>query len=187
MAVIQKDIVVPDYLLPKIMNGSVEITGLAKNVNNKQVVKHLATLDPDNKDSSAELVAMLVSLGIVAVAGIGAGIYGLISKAKVSRFKEALNEYIDAVNNKVLTIEIINNLVDALDKLKGKTRKTVQIQFSSDELTALIECLCNHTQTLANANNIKLTFETTESEKSDILLRLRNNLVKQRDIFELAA
>ena len=86
-----------------------------------------------------------------------------------------------------MTTEIIDNLLSALDKLKGKLRKKIQIEFSSDELTALIDCLCNHTQTLADANNINIAFETTEEEKEDILLRFRNNLKKQRDIFELAA
>ena len=74
-----------------------------------------------------------------------------------------------------------------MDTLKGKLRKNIRVEFSSDELTALIDCLCNHTQTLAEANNINLKFEPTEEEKADILLRFRNNLIKQRDIFELAA
>lgn len=40
MAVIQKNIVVPDNMLSGIMNGTIEIKGLAKNTNNGQIIKH---------------------------------------------------------------------------------------------------------------------------------------------------
>lgn len=186
MAVIQKDIVVPDNLVPGIMNGTIDIMGLAKNSDNGKIVKHLYASDPNDSNSSASAIPTLIALGI-AVAGIGYSIYSLVNRSKVKHFKEALNAYVQAVNNRELTVEIIDDLVGALDKLKGKLRKNIQIEFSSDELTALIDCLCNHTQTLADANNINLKFEPTEEEKSDILLRFRNNLVKQRNIFELAA
>lgn len=187
MAIIQKDIVVPDNLLPAIKNGEINIMGLAKNAENAQIVKHLDTLDLNKSDSSAKAAAVLIAAGVAAIAGISFGIYYFVKRSKVKRFKEALNAYVQAVNNKELTTEIIDNLLSALDKLKGKLRKKIQIEFSSDELTALIDCLCNHTQTLADANNINIAFETTEEEKEDILLRFRNNLKKQRDIFELAA
>ena len=187
MAVIQKDIVVPDNLLPGIMSGDIDIMGLAKNADNGRIVKHLDAFDSNDSDSSASAAAALIALGIAAVAGIGYGIYSIVNRSKVRHFKEALNAYVQAVNNRELTVEIIDDLIGALDKLKGKLRKNIQIEFSSDELTALIDCLCNHTQTLADANNINLTFEMTEEEKADILLRFRNNLRKQRDIFELAA
>ena len=186
MAVIQREIVVPDNLLPGILNGTINIMGLAKNVDNGRIVKHLETLDLDDSDSTA-IAAQLIAIGIAAVTGIGVGIYTLVKRSKVTHFKKALNTYIEAVNSKKLTVEIINELVDALDKLKGKLRKQIQVEFSSDELTALIMCLCNHTQTLADANNINMKFEPTEEEKSDMLLMFRNNLIKQRDIFELAA
>ena len=186
MAVIQKEIIVPDNLLPGIMSGAINIMGLAKNVNNGRIIKHLDAFDSDDSNSAA-LAVQLIVVGVAAVGGIGVGIYTLVNRSKVKNFKDALNAYIEAVNSKQLTVEIIDNLVNALDKLKGKVRRSIQIEFSSDELTALIECLCNHTKTLAEANNINLTFEPTEEEKSDVLLMFRNNLVKQRDIFELAA
>ena len=187
MAVIQKDIVVPDNLLPGIMSGAIDIMGLAKNADNGRIVKHLDAFDSSDNDSSAAAIAALATLAVTTVAAIGYGVVSWVNKTKVSHFKEALNDYVEAVNNKELTVEKINALVDALDKLKGKLRKNIRIEFSSDELSALIDCLCNHTQTLAEANNINLKFEPTEEEKADILLRFRNNLIKQRDIFELAA
>ena len=187
MAVIQKDIMVPDNLLPGIISGAIDIMGLAKNTDNGRIIKHLDALDLGDSNSNAALAAPIITLSVFALTAIGLKIKTLVNKSKVKRFKEALNTYVEAVNNQKLTVEIIDNLVNALDKLKGKLRNKIQIEFSSDELVALIECLCNHTQTLADANHINLKFKTTEDEKSDILLRFRNNLVKQRDIFELAA
>ena len=186
MAVIQAAIKVPDNMLPGVQRGDIHIMGLAKNAGNGQIIKHLETLKLDDKESAA-LAAELIGVGIVALAGIGVGIYTLANKSKVKHFKKALNAYIEAVNNQTLTIKIINDLINALDELKGRLRKHILIDFSSDELTALITCLCNHTQTLAEANNINLKFEPTEEEKADMLLMLRNNLIKQRDIFELAS
>jgi len=187
MAVIQKDIVVPDSLLPGVMSGAIDIMGLAKNSDNGQIIKHLPAADSNDSDSSAVAATTLFALCLAATAAIGYGVYTIVNKAKVKHFKDALNTYVEAVNNKELTVEIIDNLVAALDKLKGKLRKRIQIEFSNDELSALVECLCNHTQTLADANSINLKYIPTEEEQSDILLRFHNNLVKQRSIFELAS
>ena len=186
MSVIQKDVIVPDYLVSKIKSGEIKIMGLAKNSDNGQIVQHLDAYDSNGSNSTAK-AGLFIGIGLAALAGIGYGIYTAVNDAKIKRFKESLNLYIKAVNNKSLTKEIIDNLLAALDNLKGKLRKNIQIEFSSNELTALIECLCNHTQTLADANNIKMKVEPTKEEETDILLRFRNNLVKQRSIFELAA
>lgn len=187
MAVIQKDIVVPDNLLPGIMSGEIDIMGLAKDADNGRIVKHLDAYDSNDSDSAVEAVAALAAVAAAALTALGFGIVGLIHQNKVKRFKEAMNAYINAVNDKDLNVDTINNLINALDKLKGKLRNNIQVQFSSEELTALIECLCNHTKTLAEANNISFNFEQTEEEKADQLLWFRKNLIKQRDIFELAA
>lgn len=185
MAVIQKNIVVPDELLPKIMSGEIDIMGLAKNARDKRVVKHLDTFDLKDARSSTAVAVVIIGAGIVAVAGIGYSVYRVVGKIKVKRFKKALNEYVEAVKCKSLTLEIIDELLSALDKLKGNLRKKILIEFSSDEISALIECLCNHTQTLAAANNFNLEFKPTKNEQDDILLRLHNSLVRQKGIFEL--
>lgn len=130
-------------------------------------------------------------LGIVAVAAIIAGVtIHYINKAnqkKVEAFKQCLNDYVSAANDLKLSAEIIDNLIKSMDKLKLLTRRKVRIQFSTDELSALIECLCNHTQTLAQANNLNVSDTYTEQEQKDVLLKLRRNLVRQKAIFDKAA
>lgn len=187
MPVIQKDIVIPDKIFGDYLKGNVDICGLAKNVDNGRIVKHLDAFDTNDENSNATIIATVAVITTVAITSATAWIVNIISKKKVTHFKEALNAYIFAVNEKQLTISIIDELIESLDKLKGKARKSITVEFSSAELTALIECLCNHTQTLADANNINLQFKTTDEEKQDILLRFRNNLVKQKEIFDLVA
>ena len=73
MAVIQKEIIVPDNLLPGIMSGAIDIMGLAKNVNNGRIIKHLDAFDSDDSNSAA-LAVQLIVVGVAAVGGIGVGV-----------------------------------------------------------------------------------------------------------------
>ena len=184
MPVIQPKIIVPESIYKDFVLGNVEIKGLAKNIDNGRVVKHLDTLETDD-DSNAGQVALAIG-AIVAVTAIVAGVtVRLISKAKqkkVEKFKTCLNTYITAANEQTLTAEIIDNLIAAMDSLKHSTRKKVVVEFSTEELTALVECLCNHTQTIAQANNIEFVRDYTNEEKSDVLLRLRKNLIIQKEM-----
>lgn len=130
-------------------------------------------------------------LGILAVTTIIAGVtihyIDRANQKKVEEFKRCLIEYVSAANDLKLSAQIIDNLIKSMDKLKLLTRRKVRIQFSTDELSALIECLCNHTQTLAQANNLKVNDNYTKEEQKDILLRLRKNLVIQKDFFTKVA
>lgn len=183
MPVIQPKIIVPESVYKDFVLGNVEIKGLAKNIDNGRVVKHLDTLETDD-DSNAG-VALAIG-AIVALTAIVAGVtVRLVSKAKqkkVEEFKACLNNYITAANEQTLTTEIIDNLIAAMDKLKRSTRKKVVVEFSTEELAALVECLCNHTQTIAQANNIEFIRDYTDEEKSDVLLRLRKNLIIQKEM-----
>ena len=204
MPIVQTQIYVPPKIYAQWQLGQVKIMGLAKAIDTNQVVKHLDTvkkLDSETQvaEASAQAVAQNsksngntgIVLGILAVTTIIAGItihyINRANQKKVEEFKRCLNEYVSAANELILTTEIIDNLIEAMDKLKWITRRRVRIQFSTNELAALVECLCNHTQTLAQANNLKVSDTYTEREQNDILLKLRRNLVRQKAIFDKAA
>ena len=193
MPIIQPNIVVPDNIYNDYLAGKVDILGLAKDADTSRIVKHLDTI-PGTDDSEGSGEAALVAAGIAALATLAIAVAGvtvhLINKAsqkKVEEFKLHLNAYITAVNEQSLTTEVIDNLIVAMDGLKKTTRKKICIQFSTDELSLLVECLCNHTHTLAQANDVEFDDNYTEDEQTDILLRLRKNLIIQRDIFAKAA
>ena len=193
MPIIQPNIVVPDNIYNDYLAGKVDILGLAKDADTSRIVKHLDTISgTDDSEGSGE--AALVAAGIaalatlaIAVAGVTVHLVNKASQKKVEAFKLNLNAYISAVNEQSLTTEVIDNLIVAMDGLKKSTRKKICIQFSTDELASLVECLCNHTHTLAQANDVEFDDNYTEDEQTDILLRLRKNLIIQRDIFAKAA
>lgn len=204
MPIVQTQIYVPPKIYAQYQLGQVEIMGLAKATDTNQVVKHLDTVKKSESETqvakaSAQAVAQNsksngntgIVLGILAVTTIIAGItihyINRANQKKVEEFKRCLNGYVSAANELKLTTEIIDNLIEAMDKLKLLTRRRVCIQFSTNELAALVECLCNHTQTLAQANNLKVSDTYTEQEQNDILLKLRRNLVRQKAIFDKVA
>ena len=197
MHVIQPQIIVPDNIYKDFVAGKIDIMGLAKNVDNHQVVKHLKTLNNhldtlNNNNSKSDTAA--IAAGVVAIVAIATLVTGItikfVNKAKqkkVDEFKRCLNNYIQAVNEQRLTIETIDELITAIDKLKRSVRKKIVVEFSTDELSALIECLCNHTKTLAQANNVKIDDNISSDETSDVIIRLRDNLVYQKQVFAQAA
>ena len=140
----------------------------------------------------AEIAAAgkIIALGIAAIGGLvaaGFWIVGKINQKKISAFKESLTNYVSAVNEQSLTEKHIDDLINAMDAIKHKEHNRLKIEFSSGELAALVECLCNHTKTLAYANNIELKEKYTKKEQEDILLKLRKNLVFQKNILQEAA
>ena len=197
MHVIQPQIIVPDNIYKDFVAGKIDIMGLAKNVDNHQVVKHLKTLNNNldtlnNNNSKSDTAA--IAAGVVAIVALATLVTGItikfVNKAKqkkVDEFKRCLNNYIQAVNEQRLTIETIDGLITAIDKLKRSVRKKIVVEFSTDELSALIECLCNHTKTLAQANNVKIDDNISSDETSDVIIRLRDNLVYQKQVFAQAA
>lgn len=197
MHVIQPQIIVPDNIYKDFVAGKIDIMGLAKNVDNHQVVKHLDTLNNhldilNNNNSKSDTAA--IAAGVVAIVALTTLVTGItikfVNKAKqkkVDEFKRCLNNYIQAVNGQRLTIETIDELITAIDKLKRSVRKKIVVEFSTDELSALIECLCNHTKTLAQANNVKIDDNISSDETSDVIIRLRDNLVYQKQVFAQAA
>lgn len=197
MHVIQPQIIVPDNIYKDFVAGKIDIMGLAKNVDNHQVVKHLDTLNNhldtlNNNNSKSDTAA--IAAGVVAIVALATLVTGItikfVNKAnqkKVDEFKRCLNNYIQAVNGQRLTIETIDELITAIDKLKRSVRKKIVVEFSTDELSALIECLCNHTKTLAQANNVKIDDNISSDETSDVIIRLRDNLVYQKQVFAQAA
>lgn len=191
MPIIQPKIDVPDNIYKQYVSGNIEIKGLAKNAENHKVVKHLDTIeDSDSNNEDTDIIAF----GVVALITLTAAITGItikfINKAKqkkVENFKKCLNKYITSVNEQRLTVEEIGELIVAIDKLKKSVRKKVIVAFSTDELSSLIECLCNHTQTLAQANNVVIEEDSSFDEQSDVIIKLRNNLVYQKSIFDKVA
>ena len=204
MHVIQPKIEVPDDIFERFKENKVTIMGLAKDVDNGRVVKHLdlsSESEPrDNSNSSAEAanesadsnadgLALIVVLCVVATAAIvGGGIWiaQKLNQRKLNRFKMCLRDYVDAVNEQRLTIDHIEKLSKSMDAIKKKQKTKMKVEFSGDEIIALVECLCRHTQNMAEVNEYDIELLYTEEEQNDEFLRLRRNLDYQKEILKMA-
>ena len=184
MAVVPVDLIVPDDIYVRYLSGEVLLMGLAKDASTKKIVKHLdASVTQNGK--AAVYTAIGVAVGLVIVEAIHLTI-NLVQKAKAKRFQKKFDAYLDAIKNKELTKEIIVDLLIALLELKGKTRERIALSFSSAQITAIIDCLCEYTQRLAEENKVQLkTIDCTQPE--DELSRLKNTLCYQIDVFKKAS
>ncbi len=188
MKIIQPKIKLTEEQYIKYCSGEYKLKGLLKDSNNNRIIKHLDVFQDKNQDDAkSEVLFGLIALSVVAVSGITLWFISRTERKKVDYFKSCLNTYIDAVKKQKLTVEIIDNLIKSVDELKIRTRKNLNIKFSKEELFDLIECLCNHTKTLAQSNNINLKIKYTDEENLEILLKLRKNLNVQKKIFLQAA
>lgn len=188
MAVIQKGIIVPDRLMPEIINGKLQLMGLAKVADKKRIVKHLDVLDLKETNLFNVVGISLLVVGIIVnVAFSGVRIYQMLAQKHIKVFEQSLNKYVQAVNNKALTEEIIDELITSIDKLKKKSSRKVILKLSTDDLVALVDCLCNHTQELASANSVDVADMCSYVESDDMFTKFKKNLVAQKYIFQQAA
>ncbi len=190
MPIIQPKIIVPDNIYKEWLKGSVEIKGLAKDTATSRIVKHLDVVGDSASNENAlrgAIAAGIFAAGIAACTCITVTYFRALNDKKVEEFKKALISYADAVQCQTLTINHIDKLIESLDRIKHVARRKLMIDFSIEDLTKLVDCLCYHTKTLAEANGFNYEESYTPEEKYDILLRLRKNLQSQKQLFNKTA
>lgn len=116
--------VVPIYLDidEKTYAGVLELCGLAKNVDNKRVAKHIPAVADAAKEGASKAVdfirvhqkGTIIVGGVLVIGGAVAGTVGYISHRKQRKldkqFGIALQEYLDSARNGTLNIEILDTL-----------------------------------------------------------------------------
>lgn len=205
MAIIQPKIEVPEEIFEDYLNGDIEIKGLALDNDSRQIVKHLDLADDtndDNSDENSDIVSVdesnsnsdniaIFAALITAVTAAAVGTYFFIKnrkKKKVEEFKNCFLEYITCISNQNLTVDVIDNLITAIDKLKKSMRKKISIDLTKGELSQFAEFLCIHTHNLEISNNVNVQDnDHSDEEQNDFILNLRDNLVRQKAVFEQAA
>lgn len=191
MAIVQAKIKVPDELMLEIMCGKASLNGLVKAADNKRIKKHLDIVslkDEKNAALAQAGISLLVVGAITAVAFAGVSIYRFFSRKKIRDFEIKLNAYVNAVNEQALNETIIDELLLSMETLLKKTKRSVIIKLSTEDFTALINCLCDYTKDLASANEIELSDEEIDTESdSNIFLKFKRNLMLQKSIFQQAA
>lgn len=190
MAIVQAELHVPDDIYLEYVKGDVILRGLAKDADNGRIVKHIdlaKSSEGSNKALKTLAIGALVTAAIEGLILGGVWLHGKIQKKRAKNFERDLNNYIAAVNEQHLTEEDIDKLIKSFDALKKKGRDNLKVSFSTGELAALVDCLCNYTHDLAAANKVDLHVVYSNEEQADNLLRFRKDLTYQKQIFQKTA
>ena len=204
MAVIQEAFDIPADIITGLLTGEMRRIGgvvrYAVGPNKGQIVKHLKPVNIQEAENAKGAIKQGVELikgnkkgaAIIAGGAIAAGsIIYLIKKVvtaepKVLRdFRNALREYLDAIREGALSIDIINKMDNTLGALKQhKNYKKFAIELSAEEIEVLVNRIQEYTIKLADDNNV----EVNDINKTDDAFNNFENCLKiQKHILELAA
>lgn len=201
MPVVNVNLLVDDKTYAAVKAGTAELCGLAKNIDNKRIIKHIPTVTDAAKEGASKAIDFIREhkKGTVAIGGIliiGSAIIGIMryisskNKRKLeANFAEALQVYLDAAQNGSLSIGIIDTLIISIDALvKNNSSENVTLNISVSQFSELVNCLFDFTKRLAEANNISSEFiNRPRVFKKKGYSDLQYYLNVQKDIFEKAA
>jgi len=181
--------------------GIYELYGLAKNVDNKRVAKHIPAVADVAKEGASKAIdfvrlhqkGTIIAGGILVVGGTIAGTVGYVTHRKRRKldkqFGIALQEYLDAARSGTLNIDILNTLISSIEAIeKNNPKKAINLNISAAQFSDLINCIFDFTKRLAEANNINTRFinrpKYFQKKTAD---DLKYYLNMQKQIFEQAA
>jgi hypothetical protein len=181
--------------------GLYELYGLAKNVDNKRVAKHIPAVADAAKEGASKAIdfirvhqkGTIIVSGVLIVGGAVAGTVGYVAHRKQRKldkqFGMALQEYLDSARNGTLNIEILNTLIGSIEAIeKSNSRKSISLNISAAQFSDLINCIFDYTKRLAEANNISIqTINRPKYFKKKTADDLKYYLNMQKHIFEQAA
>lgn len=201
MPVVNVNLWVDDKTYAAVKAGTAELCGLAKNIDNKRIIKHIPAVTDAAKEGASKAIDFIREhkKGTVAIGGIliiGSATIGMMgyitskNKRKLeANFAEALQVYLDAAQNGSLSIEIIDTLIISIDAIvKNNSSENVTLNISASQFSELINCLFNFTKRLAEANNISSEIiNRPKVFKKKGYSDLQYYLNVQKDIFEKVA
>lgn len=169
------------------------------------IVKHLKEVPttPEAQEAAAKRVFAnlkdhkgLVFLGVTVVStAVGGVTYLSLRKQKeiqacADRYDLALRTYLAAMQTGTLNAEIVTQLIEGLDAVRGQAAKgRITVDFSTEPSATLVDLVVDYTKQLAEANGSDLgELEAVEPMgDTDTVVHLRRHLVAQRQIFTDAA
>lgn len=181
--------------------GLYELYGLAKNVNNKRVAKHIPAVADAAKEGASKAIdfirvhqkGTIIVGGVLIIGGAVAGTVGYVAHRKQrelnKQFGTALQEYLDSARNGTLNIEILDTLITSIEAVeKCNSKKPISLNISAAQFGDLINCIFDYTKRLAEANNISTqSINRPKYFKKKTTDDLKYYLNMQKHIFEQAA
>lgn len=201
MPVVNVNLLVDEKTYAGVKAGALELCGMAKNVDNKRVAKHIPAVADAAKEGAVKAIdfirehkkAAIVIGGVLIVSGAITGTVGYIAtrdqRKREKQFAKNLQIYLDAAQEGNLTIEILDALIDSLNTLsKDNPSKTVDLKITASQFSDLIRSIFDYTIRLAEANNIDpALISKPKMLKKKTYLDLQYYLDMQKSIFEQVA
>ena len=201
MPVVNVNLLVDEKTYAGVKAGVLELCGMAKNVDNKRVAKHIPAVADAAKEGAVKAIdfirehkkGAIVIGGVLIVGGAITGTVGYIAtrdqRTREKQFAKNLQIYLDAAQEGNLTIEILDALIDSLNALsKDNPSKTVDLKITAFQFSDLIRSIFDYTIRLAEANNIDpALISKPKMLKKKTYLDLQYYLDMQKSIFEQVA
>ena len=201
MPVVNVNLLVDEKTYAGVKAGVLELCGMAKNVDNKRVAKHIPAVADAAKEGAVKAIdfirehkkGAIVTGGVLIVGGAITGTVGYIAtrdqRKREKQFAKNLQIYLDAAQEGNLTIEILDALIDSLNALsKDDPSKTVDLKITASQFSDLIRSIFDYTIRLAEANNIDpALISKPKMLKKKTYLDLQYYLDMQKNIFEQVA
>lgn len=192
---------IDDKTYEGVKSGALELYGLAKNVDNKRIAKHIPTITDAAKEGASKAIDFVrlhqketfIISGVLVVGGTVAGTVGYIAHRKQRKldmqFGLALQEYVDSARNGALNIDILDNLINSIEAIeKNNPKKSINPNISAAQFSDLINCIFDFTRRLAEANNISTrSINRPKYFHKKTSADLKYYLNMQKQIFEQAA
>lgn len=201
MPVVNVNLLVDEKTYAGVKAGVLELCGMAKNVDNKRVAKHIPAVADAAKEGAAKAIdfirlhkkGTLIVGGVIILGGAVVGTVGYITsrdkRKRERQFAKDLQVYLDAAREGKLTIEILDDLINSLDQLSNDDpSKAVNLKITASQFGDLIHSIFDYTIRLAEANNINpALISKPKILKKKNYSDLQYYLNMQRSIFEQAA
>ena len=201
MPVMNVNLLLDEATYAGVKSGMLELWGMVKDTDNKKVRKHLPTVIDATKEGASKAIdavrehkkGFLIIGGVLIVGGAVAGAVSYVAqKDKIKskkKFADALEIYLNAAQDGILTSELVENLITALNGVSKYSKKgVVPIKLSPKQLQTLFNSIYDFTKRMASANNISTKGINPPSKLTrGKILDLQEYLYKQKEILESAA
>ena len=201
MPVVNVNLLVDEKTYADVKAGVLELCGMAKNVDNKRVAKHIPAVADAAKEGASKGIdfirlhkkGTLIVGGVIILGGAVVGTVGYITsrdkRKREKQFAKDLQVYLDAAREGKLTIEILDALINSLDQLSNDVpSKVVNLKITASQFSDLIHSIFDYTVRLAEANSINpALISKPKMLKKNNYSDLQYYLNMQRSIFEQAA
>ncbi len=150
-----------------VKSGTLELYGLAKNVDNKRIAKHIPAVTDAAKEGASKAIDFVrlhqketfIISSVLVVGGTIAGTVGYVAHRKHRKldrqFGLALQEYLDSARKGTLNIDILNTLINSIEAIeKNNPKKSINFNIPAAQFSDLVNCIFDFTKRLAEANNI---------------------------------